>query len=422
MSAVVNARDALLQAASTRLETIALPSNWTVPNAQVLGLGALALLNAVSATTQVTGLGALATQNSVNLATQVTGTLATGNISGLGALALLDSVNLATQTTGTINANTQVTNLGTLAFANSLAANQIGAGTLAAGVIYAGAIATSQLTAGSATDARGSIELLGFSTVAKISRTGSTTLPALFISDTAGTTTGAFYCSSNVSAATPPGERFSATFTCGSTTTLLMESTNSGYSAAKAINTSSGKKVWLAAGGYAVYSDTGEGKHYAKDGLGPFTGFHDGLLPKTVAYEIGDIMVDAAVVHKQDVNNTLTEVELSSAPNQKTAIGVISAARDIDEFIALPYETRCAYADTHDVVDINGVGEGQINVCGEGDDIQAGDLIVTSSIPGKGMRQADDLVRSHTVAKARESVTFSSPSEVKMIACTYLCG
>lgn len=51
-----------------------------------------------------------------------------------------------------------------------------------------------------------------------------------------------------------------------------------------------------------------------------------------------------------------------------------------------------------------------------------GDLIVTSSIPGKGMKQADDIVRSYTVAKPREDVTFASPSDIKMIACIYLCG
>jgi hypothetical protein len=77
---------------------------------------------------------------------------------------------------------------------------------------------------------------------------------------------------------------------------------------------------------------------------------------------------------------------------------------------------------TYKVVQVNSVGEGQINVCGEGGDIQAGDFIVTSSIPGKGMKQSDDVMRSITVAKARESVTFSDPSEVKLIACIYLGG
>jgi hypothetical protein len=80
------------------------------------------------------------------------------------------------------------------------------------------------------------------------------------------------------------------------------------------------------------------------------------------------------------------------------------------------------YGETHDCVSINSVGEGCINVIGEGGNLEAGDLIVTSSTPGKGMKQADDIVRSYTVAKAREDVTFDSPTQVKMVACIYLCG
>ena len=94
-------------------------------------------------------LGAISTQNTVDLTTQVTGQLANSNVSGLGALALLNTVNLSTQTTGALNGQTQVTNLGTLAYANSIAANQIGAGTLAAGVIYAGNINAENITSGS---------------------------------------------------------------------------------------------------------------------------------------------------------------------------------------------------------------------------------------------------------------------------------
>lgn len=96
-------------------------------------------------------LGTLSAQASVDLTTQVTGQLATGNITGLGALALLNTVDLNTQTTGALNGATQVTNLGSLAYANAIAANQIGAGTLAAGVVYAGTVNATQVNAGSFT-------------------------------------------------------------------------------------------------------------------------------------------------------------------------------------------------------------------------------------------------------------------------------
>jgi hypothetical protein len=176
---------------------------------------------------------------------------------------------------------------------------------------------------------------------------------------------------------------------------------------------------------------------------GPFTGAHDGLISKEITPPVvGDIMVDVRVVRRANVSNTITAIELSSKPCQKNVIGVfvksveLISARppagltDNDTHIDIEGPPRegnpCSdfdeIADTYDRSIVNALGEGQINVCGEGGDIEAGDYITTSSIPGKGMRQADDILRNYTVAKARESVTFSSPDEVKMIACTYHCG
>lgn len=108
-------------------------------------------LGIYSAQYTIIRLGALSLQQTVSLATQVTGQLNTGNITGLGALATLNTIDLNTQTVGALNGLTQVNNLGTLAYANAIAANQIGAGTLAAGVIYAGAINADNITSGTIT-------------------------------------------------------------------------------------------------------------------------------------------------------------------------------------------------------------------------------------------------------------------------------
>ena len=108
-----------------------------------------ATVGTYSAQIALTRLGELSAQEKVDLTTMVTGQLASGNVTGLGALALLNTVNLNTQTTGALNGQTQVTNLGTLAYANAVAANQIGAGQLAAGVVYAGYVNASQVNAGS---------------------------------------------------------------------------------------------------------------------------------------------------------------------------------------------------------------------------------------------------------------------------------
>jgi len=170
---------------------------------------------------------------------------------------------------------------------------------------------------------------------------------------------------------------------------------------------------------------------------GTFTGGHDALLPTNESIEVGDIVVDTEVVKKQNVFDVITKVAKSSEANQKAVVGVY-AKDSADGHIPAVfrqykkeeggrsyYDMNSAYEyiyDTHKNINMNGIGEGLINVCGENGNIEIGDLIVTSSIAGKGMKQSDDLIRSYTVAKAREAVNFSSNTEVQQIACIYLCG
>ena len=127
-----NPRDEILQNAAVRAEPVTLPPTVIVPPGQ-LGPGTLP---AGVLTPSGVPFGQLAGRDTVDLGSQVVGALAAGNVSGLGALALVSNV----------NAQTQVYNLGQLAYANNLAADQIGAGTLAAGVIYAGSVLAENLT------------------------------------------------------------------------------------------------------------------------------------------------------------------------------------------------------------------------------------------------------------------------------------
>jgi hypothetical protein len=186
-----------------------------------------------------------------------------------------------------------------------------------------------------------------------------------------------------------------------------------------------------AANGYDFYAD-GAGTNY-----GPFTGTHDALTDPNDSFTIGDIVVDSQLVRRNGISSAITLIKTSTSANQKAALGVICAEQHpfennipavymsgFDEETGLPVPTAEYEIDkqTYNLVAVNALGEGQINVCGEGGNIEAGDLIVTSSLPGKGMKQSDDIVRAVTVAKARESVTFAGPTEVKQIACIYLCG
>ncbi len=174
----------------------------------------------------------------------------------------------------------------------------------------------------------------------------------------------------------------------------------------------------------------------------PFTGSHDALINPGEGVE-GDIVVDVEVIAKSGVSDTFTKVAVSSSANQKGVVGVyaktqdkaqiyplaISTVRHEDSPTSIMQETirainpeyASAYA-AHDLISMNSLGEGQINICGEGGNLEIGDLIVSSSTPGKGMKQSDDIIRATTVAKVREPVTFSSSGEVKQVACIYLCG
>ncbi len=175
---------------------------------------------------------------------------------------------------------------------------------------------------------------------------------------------------------------------------------------------------------------------YAEVGtIGPFTGSHDGLILKSITPELGDIMVDDLIVKTKGLNDTISTLVISSLANQKGAIGVFTGSdilrvenppavflENDEEGNLIPSEDYFDYFDSHNLVGVNSLGEGMINVCGLGGTIEKGDLIVCSTLAGKGMKQSDDIVRSYTVAKARETVTFSSEYEVKQIACIYMCG
>ena len=189
-----------------------------------------------------------------------------------------------------------------------------------------------------------------------------------------------------------------------------------------------------------------------------FTGSHDGLVSSTETFELGDILVDVSIVATRDISDAISILTKSKEINQKSVLGVLrsytndvyiphclseeydkiiennsvgdAANIETEPTITTPTITKAerlnpiyqTIVDNHKFVYVNSIGEGLINVCGENGDIEIGDYITTSSIPGKGMKQSDDLMHNYTVAKARENVTFLSPTEVKQIACSYHCG
>lgn len=203
------------------------------------------------------------------------------------------------------------------------------------------------------------------------------------------------------------------------------------------------KQISLADSSYSAFAGSGQGKIYIVDGNGPFTGFHEGLIPDTTTVQIGDILFDVGVYQASSISSVTFYVDVANQDNQKGIIGVCSQLyteppsnwltpieppeSGMDEnnspIPVTPIADQTSLVpEGYYVVNINAVGEGQINVCGLGGNIQKGDLIVASTMLGKGMKQTDDVVRSYTVAKSRVDVTFSSPTEVKMIPCVYVSG
>ena len=74
-------------------------------------------------------------------------------------------------------------------------------------------------------------------------------------------------------------------------------------------------------------------------------------------------------------------------------------------------------------VEVNALGEGAMLVCNAGGNIEVGDYLVSSTVQGVAMKQADDILRASTVGKAMQSVDWSKETATtKLIAVTYHAG
>lgn len=204
--------------------------------------------------------------------------------------------------------------------------------------------------------------------------------------------------------------------------TMSVISARSATTTIIAQNTGASTQLDLATGAYAAYAASGT--------YGPFTGSHEAAIDPSDLAGQGDIVVDDELLQSDSLIDTFHRVKMSAAANQAGAVGVVIRRGPFGSHVPAAYqwpnhEHDPAFDDVqaqYELVVLAAVGEGQINVCGQNGNISKGDLIVCSDIPGKGMRQDDNIVRSYTVAKARADVTFDSPTEVKLVPCIYLCG
>jgi len=196
--------------------------------------------------------------------------------------------------------------------------------------------------------------------------------------------------------------------------------------------TASGKYgfgVFGAAKKYDFYAG-GTGTNY-----GPFTGAHEVKLADTVPESVksGMIMSVTGEAHvrrdgkgKISISSTLPTVTLATKPNDKAVLGAFVSESP------LPPDHWYKPAEGERFGVVNALGEGRVWVSNLNGDIEAGDYITTSPIPGYGQKQDDDILHSYTLGKAIETVDWESVTEtveyegkevkVYLIAVVYTSG
>lgn len=104
-----------------------------------------------------------------------------------------------------------------------------------------------------------------------------------------------------------------------------------------------------------------------------------------------------------NINDAIPIISLSNKKYDNSCFGVISGFEKPDD------DERCyqignmkfkhVIDKTNKKIIVNSVGEGGIWICNQNGNFKNGDLIVTSDVPGYGMVQSDDVIRTCTVAK-----------------------
>jgi hypothetical protein len=197
-----------------------------------------------------------------------------------------------------------------------------------------------------------------------------------------------------------------------------------GYAFGIVVREVSSTGAYVAGAGTDYYAG-GAGINYA-----PFTGSHtvklidDEYLPGMILASTGN------VIRGESLSTTLPEVALATQETASATYGIY-----VNEMSRENIETLLNYynpAPDERIAFVNGLGEGMVYVVDTKGEINNGDLITVSEIPGMGCRQDDDVFRNTTVAKATESSNFESqeasfmhddqPVKIKLITCTYHCS
>jgi hypothetical protein len=170
---------------------------------------------------------------------------------------------------------------------------------------------------------------------------------------------------------------------------------------------------------------------------------HEGLIVcSDGTYQSYDKDNQQQLPNNMFINECLPFISLTTSKNQKNVFGVVTTCannpmKQPDGTIIHDYDPFDFERDLDNRVRVNSVGEGGIWVCNDNGNLENGDYITTSSLPGYGMRQDDDVLHNYTVAKmtcdcdfdnlpewikTRELVFNSKIFKCAFVGCTYHCG
>jgi hypothetical protein len=162
------------------------------------------------------------------------------------------------------------------------------------------------------------------------------------------------------------------------------------------------------ASGYDFYA-AGPGTNY-----GPFTGAHEVRLSDSFPQEIKAGMIVSATGEAQvrqandgdvEISSTLPTVRLADTANDKAVFGALVAE------VTLPEDHWYLAEGNERFASVNALGEGRVWISNLNGEIEVGDYITTSVLPGYGQLQNDDLLHSYTLGKATETVDWEAVTE-----------
>jgi len=154
---------------------------------------------------------------------------------------------------------------------------------------------------------------------------------------------------------------------------------------------------------YDFYA-AGPGTNY-----GPFTGAHDTIYSQG-EFQPGDVVVVKEVRFKRcdGVSSIVPEISQTTIPCDKRVMGVYNVylgCENCDHWVYKEGYTTQKF----NWATVNSLGEGLVKVKeNELGNIEIGDLLTTSDVPGFAMKQGDDIVHNYTLGKAAENIDWST--------------